>query len=143
MRVSSNRTTVWATAAFCIALFGSAVFPQRSPLGGGLAAQDSAPGGIGAPGSCARRVDQRSGAPLSESVTGEYLSRDTTPGGGFYLTMHEDAAAAGAPSAMNVSRSVWEATTRLEPGTRITLVRHARNAASGAMTAFDCIEYAP
>lgn len=87
--------------------------------------------GVGGPGSCGR----------GPSLTGVFLSREHTPGGGAYLVISRD----GSPAAVTVTENVFDAAGSLSPGARVRLV--SRNAVhplsgSGGETFYTCIERA-
>jgi hypothetical protein len=91
---------------------------------------------IGAPGSCPRPVDQY--GTRYQSLTGAYQSRGETPGGGKYLTLLPDRAAA--PMSIMVTAGAFDAARTLRAGARITVVAYMRSSMSGVQPPFSCID---
>jgi len=94
---------------------------------------------IGAPGSCPRPVDKY-GARY-ESLTGVYQSRGETAGGGKFLTILPDRAAA--PASIMVTDGAFDAARTLRAGARITVIAYSGSSISGAQPPFSCLELAP
>ncbi len=120
-RTRRNVGVILAHAGLAVALFGAETpaFAARRAIGG--------------PGSCGS----------GESVTGVYLSRDRTLGGGAYLTIEPS----GSPLAVNVTEAVYAVAGGLAPGTLVRLVARAANgrnpmSGSGGQPPFDCVETA-
>jgi hypothetical protein len=87
---------------------------------------------------CPRPNDQH-GARF-EIVTGAYLSRGVSPGGGKFVTiMGKDMAA---PISVNVTDGVFAAAATVAVGTGITLFAYPSSSVSGSRPPYSCIELA-
>jgi hypothetical protein len=86
--------------------------------------------------SCPRLYD-RHGARF-QTVTGAFLSRHVTPGGGKFVVIKTQFAPA--PQSEAVTDEVFDALGSVQPGTIITLFSYAVASLSGAQPAYSCVE---
>jgi hypothetical protein len=87
---------------------------------------------------CPRPADQY--GPRYETVSGAYLSRGVSRGGGKFVTIMPKGGAA--PVSVNTTETVFRRAGSLVIGTPITLVSYVKESLSGQRPPYSCIELA-
>jgi hypothetical protein len=86
--------------------------------------------------SCPRPSDQY--GPRYRTATGTFLSRHETAGGGKFVVIKPQVAAA--PQAETVTAEVFDILGSVQPGTVITLFGYVHSSLSGAKPPYSCID---